>query len=402
MKYRLAILMLGLLIQLNCSKVEGKHKNDSSHSFTISYFQSRLTFQGLGIVPIYNGKTDSPFADLYTYYYKTRSEEFEKLTSELLAVKDSLQLNDWMFFSLVSSVSNYLYVGTADSNVWNKELFNWAIMSQSGYNVHLLTDGAKPYIYFATNQLVYNMNYVQLQGQLCVQLRETGKLSQSNGNKSLLQTALYQNPDGKIFDFNLNYIPYWLNYPNRLTNINFEANNLAFSISLAYNHNWYELLSNYPRLTWDTYLRLPNSEPTTQLLSQLESQIKGMSLEKKIRFLLSFTRTGWNYKSDQEAMNIDNWLLSPDEMLIAKNSDCEDRSLMFLYLCKKILNVDGILLTYPDHMTVGIYIPGKYKNQIKSGDKIYTICEPTGPQDFLEIGEVAPAQRRVLAQILGE
>ena len=59
-------------------------------------------------------------------------------------------------------------------------------------------------------------------------------------------------------------------------------------------------------------------------------------------------------------------------------SDCEDRSILFCRLVKEILNMDVVLLHYPNHIAAAVRF-----TQPTSGDSVsvdgrqYVVCDPT-------------------------
>ncbi|MFQ6042627.1 MAG: hypothetical protein ACE5PV_17360, partial [Candidatus Poribacteria bacterium] len=71
-------------------------------------------------------------------------------------------------------------------------------------------------------------------------------------------------------------------------------------------------------------------------------------------------------------------VLFPEESLFYDYSDCEDRSVLFAYLVRKLVGLEVIGLDFPGHIATGV----KFNTDV-TGDYVmyqnrrYIICDPT-------------------------
>ena len=67
-----------------------------------------------------------------------------------------------------------------------------------------------------------------------------------------------------------------------------------------------------------------------------------------------------------------------DETLFYPYCDCEDRSVLFSYLVRTLLNLKVIGLDYPGHVATAVKVSTDFKgdNIIYKSEK-YIICDPT-------------------------
>lgn len=86
-------------------------------------------------------------------------------------------------------------------------------------------------------------------------------------------------------------------------------------------------------------------------------------------------------------------MFSPEETLLEPYSDCEDRAILFSYMVHELLGLKTIYIEYPNHIMVGVDLPDSQGTVTEYQGERYVICEPTGPQDVLEIGELPPHYR---------
>ena len=81
--------------------------------------------------------------------------------------------------------------------------------------------------------------------------------------------------------------------------------------------------------------------------------------------------------------------LSPEATLAAKGSDCDDKSILFAFLVKRMLNLDVYAIVYPksEHMNIAIYFPEELKDgeMIIIDEQKYLIADPS--YLWAELGE---------------
>lgn len=83
---------------------------------------------------------------------------------------------------------------------------------------------------------------------------------------------------------------------------------------------------------------------------------------------------------DDRLMYDREFILSPERILIAEASDCDDKVLLFSFLVWEILNLETILIVYFDHehVNVGVRYEHTSGDHITHNNQKYLICEPSG------------------------
>ena len=93
--------------------------------------------------------------------------------------------------------------------------------------------------------------------------------------------------------------------------------------------------------------------------------------------LLRFVQTAFEYQTDDEQFGREKYLI-PDETLYYGICDCEDRSILFAHLVRKLVGLPVVGLDYPGHIATAVQfsqrLPGAYVNY--EGED-YLICDPT-------------------------
>jgi hypothetical protein len=113
------------------------------------------------------------------------------------------------------------------------------------------------------------------------------------------------------------------------------------------------------------------------LLQQLAKELEGMSEQQAVNFLLRFVQTSFKYRTDDKQFGKENYLF-PEETIFYPYSDCEDRSVFFAWLVKRLLKLDVVGLNYPGHVATAVHF-----TQDAGGDFVtyngrrYTVADPT-------------------------
>jgi len=160
--------------------------------------------------------------------------------------------------------------------------------------------------------------------------------------------------------------------------LKFKYSGKEYVITIKLDQNTAGFFRDYPQTNMQVYFAAPlSSQAENSLLSQLRPIIRGKSEAVAVNMLLRFVQTAFPYKTDQNQFGYEKVFFS-DEFLYYPYSDCEDRSIMFAYLVKKLVGLDVVGLDYPGHIATAV----KFSKRVK-GDAIvykkerYLICDPT-------------------------
>ena len=115
------------------------------------------------------------------------------------------------------------------------------------------------------------------------------------------------------------------------------------------------------------------------LLTQVSSQIQGLSEYDAVGKILDFIQHAFNYKTDWDQFGYEKSFYVEENFYYSAN-DCEDRAVLLAFLVRNLLHLDVHLLYYPGHEATAI----RFSDQSIKGDGYvyqdgskYIICDPT-------------------------
>jgi hypothetical protein len=151
-----------------------------------------------------------------------------------------------------------------------------------------------------------------------------------------------------------------------------------YELNLAYSKRHIEYFAYYPQLSYSNYHASEQGGWfDDQLQKTFGSILAPMSEKDKVQFLLSFVQLAFKYQTDDQQFGREKWFF-PEEILYYPYSDCDDRTIMFTYLVKKLVGLPVIGLLYPDHICTAVAFSETVNGiNITYKDKKYAICDPT-------------------------
>jgi len=321
---------------------------------------------------------------LKTFYEKMEKTNYQPLLDDLLNYKEILKLNDWFFYNLVRKSVEKVY---AKKTEIYQTLVCWFLFTKAGYDTQLTT-AVNQFLFLsvATNDKVYDTSYIRHEGKTYVNL--TALYFRLNTRRALYDIPNYKpNIGGEIFCFDIDHLP---NIPSRSfkKTVNFKYDKEDYSIEVEADTMARALMRNYPMIEYENYFWVPPSDGLkTSLLSQIAPYLEGKTEQEKVEFLVSFTRTAFNFKFDEELYK-HNQPMIPEEVFIWEYSDHEDRSALFYFLITELTSLDMISVRYyGDYITIAVELPNPVGKPINYNGKNYFVCDPTLPNNSKEIGK---------------
>ena len=160
--------------------------------------------------------------------------------------------------------------------------------------------------------------------------------------------------------------------------LSFEYGGNKYNIEADYEKARVDFLDTYPQLDLEVYFASEVGETAeSPLLQQLASEMKDMSEQDAVNFLLRFVQTSFQYKTDDKQFGKENYLF-PEETIFYPYSDCEDRSVFFAWLVRRLLGLEVVGLNYPGHVATAVYLEsGAVGDHVTYNGKRYTVADPT-------------------------
>jgi len=302
------------------------------------------------------------------YWKKISNAKFESTLQKAESYKKSLALNDWGYCMLLYDIGKVINKG----NETGARLFTWFMLNKSGYDAKVGYSNKQVYLLLPSKDTVFGAPYFTIDKRRFYVVSLDGKELQLGS----MYTYEGDYPDvNKIISLNMNTLPALCgDVPKQ---VKFSYNGTDYTIKYTYNKNIVNFLNTYPHTSYPIYFNTPlMNESYASLVEQLKSFLTGKTKFEALNILLRFVQTAFEYKTDQQQFGKEKCLFA-EETLFYPYCDCEDRSIIFAYLVKKLLGLEVIGLDYPGHIATAVKIdnvPGDYVTL--NGEK-YLICDPT-------------------------
>lgn len=292
--------------------------------------------------------------------------DYSPLVIQLENYINKYNLNPWGVYLLVKEVANKLY-----RNEGNKVLFSAFFLNQIGHNCKISYSGNKPYLLLPSKKPLYGKVYLIIEGTKYYIISDTkGSIKKIKTYKATFPGVLEE------FDLTIKKLPK-LKEKTNTRELTFKYRGELNKVSVEYNLTLIEFFKDYPQTHYENYFQSELFyKSRNKLIKELKPLIKNKSETEAINIILHFVQKSFGYKTDQEQFNREKPLF-PEETLHYKYSDCEDRSVLFLYLVKEMLGNKVVALKYPGHMATAVKLKEPFGDTIIIDNEVYTIADPT-------------------------
>lgn len=248
------------------------------------------------------------------------------------------------------------------------------LMSDMGYDLVLgVLNGNDTKLFVPFDQTVYDTDYTNYHGK---RYYIYPKIHLTPGTQVSL-ASLPVAEDSEELTFNLVVNPSFV-IPR--DDIGFSVTDSVINLSGKVNANLINLMKDYPLMDTEYYaMSMADSEMRNQVLDVLRPQIEGLNPNDAANALLHFMHHGFEYKRDGEQFGGEKPFFV-EEILYYPFCDCEDRSVFYSFLVHNLLNLDVVLLSYPNHSCTGVALPAEPATEYVCIDfegKRYYVCDPT-------------------------
>ncbi|MEG1580749.1 MAG: hypothetical protein RR386_05770 [Bacteroidaceae bacterium] len=319
--------------------------------------------------------------------YESLSESnYQPLLKDILSVKSEMRLNDWGMYQLVKSVAD-TYCATANESIVMQQF----LLNEMGYKARIArkTNDNKLVLYVAPDCQLFGSIYIVLNGQKYYDLNST--------NPYQFFMCQLDSPKAKnTIDMHLKSAPVFSGEHATVTR---QAKGSATKATVSVSKKLMDFYKSYPQCDYGVYANAGvASEVEEKLLSSLSAYVSGKSEVEAANLLINFVQTGFEYERDELQFGYEKPFFV-EELFYYPYSDCEDRSILFAYLVRKLMKRDVVFLDYPEHIATAVCF-----NENVGGDYImvegkkYTVCDPT--YVGATIGMTMPQFKQVAAKVL--
>jgi hypothetical protein len=306
------------------------------------------------------------------FFQKLSNSNYETMLNELYKQRKKYELNDWAFGRLVqTSVQNAV---KADEH--EIRMFTWFFLLKSGYNIKLGYNDNQIHLLAPTQQRLFGVSYYTLEDKKRYYLVDF--INPIKENVSLYTYAGNYSEAVAVFDLRFSKRPE-LNATQTKRLLKFSYQDGNWDVPISYNNSLVELYDNYPQTDLTVYFQAALSDAAVgTLVTELKEIVKGKDEYTQVNMILRFVQTAFEYKTDNDQFGKEKYFFG-EETLHFPFSDCEDRSILFASLVKSIVGLDVVGIKYPGHLATAVAFKTAQINgdQLKVGEKMYTICDPT-------------------------
>lgn len=298
------------------------------------------------------------------YYTRISKTDYSTLIYQLLDYKSILNLPDWGYLMLVQQFSDKIYSASNEAN-----LLTWFLMLKSGYKVKIAYNSTGVFVLVGSSNTIYNLQFIDIKEErYYMREQNTENLKTYNGNYDFAEFFVNLNIDKSL---NLNEI-------TEQREINFTYKDSDYVFTFEYNKNLIDFYNDYPQSDFSIYFNSTVSSTLKQSLNnQFSKHLKNKTEKDEVDFILQFVQNGFNYKDDFELFENEKYLF-PEEIFAFEYSDSEDRTILFNYLIKELLNIEVVGLNFQTHIASAVNFTENISgNYLIYNNKRFTICDPT-------------------------
>ncbi|MEF3254497.1 MAG: hypothetical protein K6348_02880 [Deferribacterales bacterium] len=353
------------------NQVDVTNKDKMPETFNMVVDEQKVDFYGIDInlrninygrlisEPITGDKIAEAWKILATY-------KDDSLVRQLRENGSQKRLSDWSYFKLVKLVADTLY----PNNYNDRMILSWFLLSRLGFEVKVGYNSENIFLLVPSKQIIYGVQFFNFNN-----VRYYVIWSQNRNIKNLYSYTLKHAESEKIFLFD---IKDRINSRYVQKELSFYYDGKKYSFPVEYDIVTVDFYKDFPQTDLSVYYNADISGRIIEtVMEHLGKIIEGKDELDSVNMILRFVQTAFAYKTDQEQFGYEKYFL-PDETIHYPYSDCEDRSILFAYLVRKLLGLKVILLEYPGHVATAV----RFNNNVV-GDKVifngevYTVADPT-------------------------
>ncbi len=314
-------------------------------------------------LPVTNEQISKNWESLAGSNYKTT-------LTDLSALKSALHLNDWGYLVMLHNAA----VSAFPQSLNKQNLFIWFYLIKSGYKAKVAYAGNNILLLVPNKEMIYQTRFVTVDNEKYYLISFNRTLP---NYKSLYTYKGSYKGRLELIDLKVSSVPTITNRVLKKT-VRFTYQGQPYEFQVEYSGDMVNYFKQYPQTDIRIYFNAPvSSYAAYSLLAALEKHLQGKTELEAVNFLLRFVQTAFKYETDDQQFGREKYLL-PEETLFYPASDCEDRSILFSYLVRKLLNLDVIALDYPGHLATAVRFNGNIAGDVVNyAGKKYVICDPT-------------------------
>lgn len=324
-------------------------------------------------------------AGVANFFTTVANAKYEALLSDIKAYKEGLELGDWGVYLLTQQLSSKIMKSPDDA-----KLLTWFLLSKLGYNVKVGISAQHVYLLHHSQKTIYATPRYTFGGAQFYLLEDYAKKSSKR-----IYTYEQNYPNAtKPLDLTLKKLPL-LGEKMLQKELKFTRQNQEYKFAFSYNEYLMAFMNSYPQADYETYFNAPMQPETYEAVAKsLKSYVDGKKASDALNFVLHFVQSAFQYQRDQEQFGREKVMFA-QETLVYDRSDCEDRSVLYAYLVKKLFKIGVVGVKYSDHMATALHVPMGGDSVNLANTKV-VIADPTYVN--ANIGQSMPRYKSIIPQ----
>jgi hypothetical protein len=335
------------------------------------------------------------------FYDIANAQDYQPTINTLIAFKEKHQLNDWIYYQLIRKTAQQ--ISPKAENYPRYTLYKWFLLNKSGFDANLaISTQGQLLFYVHCDENIYDIPYYMANDKqyVCLNKHDYANLSFEKNASYPVDVII---PEGqKAFSYKVTQMPDFTPADYTEKDLQFSYDNKQYHFKVMINPQVQTIFTNYPVVDYASYFNIPLSKETySSLIPGLKKSVKDMKQKKGVDYLMNFTRHAFLYEDDLNNFGKEK-RMSPEQTLLNKYSDCDDRAALFFYLVKEVYNLPMIAVLYPTHVTIAVKFDKPTGHTIEYKGQLYSVCEPTPQGQDLRIGQVSPSLKHMAYSIAYE
>lgn len=308
---------------------------------------------------------ESISADGISDWWTLISESYyNHLISQLQEYKTDLNLNDYAYAQLVKATAAAIHY----DNTNQQALLEWFLLTRSRFLAKIAFNQEQLFVLQPALQTRYGENFV---------LIDNRPYYLPPGTPDNINTYAGQFPEADIIPDLTIHRPLNLPFKKGVKKIAFEHAGKNYSFEVVYNKNLLNFYNSLPLTDASVYFNSAIDLQTKESLAlALKPYLDKLTKADATGLLLSFVQNAFEYQTDQEQFGKEKFLF-PDELFHYQASDCEDRSVLFAWLARNLLDIKVVGLAFEGHMATAVCIEGIEGAGFEHDGCRYIVADPT-------------------------
>ena len=302
------------------------------------------------------------------FWRKVSETNYGDLLLQINVLKEQLNLNDWGTYQLIDQFSARI----SQKNNNTKVLYNWFLMTVSGFRTRLAYSAAadKMYLLVPSSNNVFGCQFLKINDQEYYFI--------SNFGEEIGTVLTYDEEYGDAKKRISLAVTKPLNFKERYVSKKMKFSDEYPELEVNVPQNEMAFYATYPQTDFYVTMSAPmNPVLEASLLLYFGQIAKDKNPVETVAILLEFTQKAFQYKTDQAQFGYEKWDF-PDEIFFYPFSDCDDRAALLSWLVYHVAKLDVVGLMFTGHVSTAVLFPNEVPGDfVLAKQKKFTICDGT-------------------------